>query len=416
MDYFFSIIIPTRDRPEFIRESLKYISLQSYKNFEVIVSDNFSSESLSCETYFKQAMIPNSKYIRPDKELGMVENWNFALTAAKGDYFIYLTDKMFLLPNTLSRLNKALSESKADLVNWVDDIFAPESNVDYFGKGYYLKATSLVPSDQSYLEYHPLSELSKKGIAQISRYRQDKSTYARGKICFGAYSKELIHRIISKYNQLFYNICPDYTSMILALTESRRAIELKDPGIVHINTNISNGGQVALKDDFALGYLNSLEDTEGILKSMMIKDLYSSLHNMVSHDYLSLKTKFNLPFEFSLTNWVMHIYEDLYLRPRIWSSIFKEFEQKGFFIEFIENLSEGEKKEVNRLINHTKSFYLEKPSLEVQQSQIHNEGGLIKKAFRFIIPYGIIDIYRKKQIINSRASEGYTTSLEQAIV
>jgi glycosyltransferase involved in cell wall biosynthesis len=415
MTYFFSIIIPTRDRPEFIKESLKYISLQSYKNFEVIVSDNYSAVELSCETYFEQAEIPNSKYIRPLTTMGMVENWNFALSAATGDYLIYLTDKMFLLPNTLYNLNAALSENVVDLVSWVDNVFTPTNGSDYFGPGYYLQSSSRVETSNSYIEYSPLEELSTKGIATVSRELQDRTTYSRGKICFGAYSKELILRIINKYERLFYNICPDYTSMILALSEANSAMELKNPGIVHINTNISNGGLAALKDDFALGYLNSLKNPDDLVKSMLIKDLYSSQHNMVSHDYLYLKNKFKLSFQFTEVNWLKHIYEDLYLKPRNWSSINVEYTQKGFFINHIDSLPVKEKEILNREIEDIKARYREQGESESIDLNVDKNENFIKEAIKFIIPYGILNIYREMQQKKLAISDNLKNSLEDAV-
>lgn len=419
MEYFFSIIIPTRDRPEFIRESLKYISLQSYKNFEVIVSDNYSEDAFSCRDYFEKAKIPNSKYIRPATLMGMVENWNFALRAATGDYFIYLTDKMFLLPNTLYNLNEALTENETDIVSWVDDIFTPKNTADYFSEGFYFPAKTSVPTNQKFIDFSPIAELSKKGIADISRYRQDKSAYSRGKICFGAYSKELVQRVQIKYEKLFYNICPDYTSMILALSEAQTAIELKNPGIVHINTNISNGGLAALNDDFALGYLKSLENFDDLGKSMLVNYLYSSSHNMVSHDYLFLKNKFSLPFEFNQFNWLRHIYEDLYFQPRKWSNIFKEYEQKGYFISYFNLLSEEQKSSFNEQIIKLNNSYMEKNEVISDNELKSNTGNnLFKELAKFIIPYGILCIYlkKKKKLETQKPLQGYFNSLEEAVM
>ena len=37
---FISIIIPTRDRPKLVAQVLKFLQIQTFTNFEVIVSDN----------------------------------------------------------------------------------------------------------------------------------------------------------------------------------------------------------------------------------------------------------------------------------------------------------------------------------------------------------------------------------------
>jgi glycosyltransferase involved in cell wall biosynthesis len=104
----FSLIYPTRHRQKFIGVALNFLLKQKYDDFEVIVSDNYSDPSLSCEDVCKKSPLKNIKYIRPPEPIGMVDNWNYALGHATGDYIFFFTDKMFLLPETLSNAGAAL--------------------------------------------------------------------------------------------------------------------------------------------------------------------------------------------------------------------------------------------------------------------------------------------------------------------
>ena len=128
----FSIVIPTRHRPEFIKTSLIFLKKQRYKNFEVIICDNYTDKNLSCKKVCNKGGVKNLQYIRPKSPLGMVENWNYALKFVSGDYVIYLTDKMFLLENTLYNLNKVIEKTKAEIVNWIDDMYTPVEFNNYF--------------------------------------------------------------------------------------------------------------------------------------------------------------------------------------------------------------------------------------------------------------------------------------------
>ena len=195
----FSIIIPTRHRPEFVRKSLEILKLQTYQDFEVIVSDNYINESLSAKRAFDEVNLTQSIYVRPSSPVGMVENWNYPLQFATGDYVCYLTDKMFILPHTLEQTNELLESKPYEIVSWLDDSYVPKSYTDYFGPGTYIKAES----NRSEGPFDPLVELSVKGNSLISRREQSKDSYAIGKLLFGCYSMDLVNRIKHKYQKPF---------------------------------------------------------------------------------------------------------------------------------------------------------------------------------------------------------------------
>ena len=65
-----------------------------------------------------------------------------------------------------------------------------------------------------------------------------------------------------------------------------------------------------------------------ILPNLLVPGLYSSLHNMVAHDYLSLMRAWDLSFEFDAVNWLTYCVEDIHRSERHWSSAQAETEQK----------------------------------------------------------------------------------------
>ena len=156
---------------------------------------------------------------------------------------------------------------------------------------------------------------------------------------FGAYRRQLVQRIVSRYGALFHNINPDYTSMMLGLTEAEGAIELALSCVVSINTDISNGVLADTSDTAALGFLTSLAGgAEHILPNMLVPGLYASVNNLVAHDVLALKRTFGLEFEFNIVNWLVYCSEDIYRRGRRWSDARVEAEQKGLLRAFLESL------------------------------------------------------------------------------
>ncbi len=326
----FSLVYPTRHRPDFVRQALRILEAQRHGNFEVIVCDNYLDPSLSCEGACRDSSLANLSYVRPPQPVGMVENWNHSLSFATGDYVSYLTDKMFVLPDALGRIERAIDAAGApEIVSWTSDAFNPESYADYFGDGVYFPVRSGLRWGR-YRRFSPRGELDHRGAAEVSRGEQSPSDYSRGKLMFGAYRRELVQRIVERYGALFHNINPDYTSMVLGLTEARTAIELGRSCVVSVNTDISNGRLSDTDDTAALRFLDSLAGgVEAIGPKLLVPGVYVSLHNLVAHDYLSLRTAFGLSFAFNEVNWLAYIVEDVYRPSRIWSDALVEKAQKG---------------------------------------------------------------------------------------
>lgn len=335
----FSIVYPTRHRPEFVRQALRILETQRHGDFEVIVCDNYVDAALSCEQICRESPLANLKYVRPPRPLGMVENWNHALQFAVGDYVSYLTDKTFVLPDALGHIERAIDVAGGpEIVSWTSDFYNPASYADYFGEGLYVSVSSDVRSGL-FRSFSPADELDHRGEARVSRSEQSPADYCRGKLAFGAYRRELVQRIMKRYGALFHSINPDYTSMVLGLAEAHDAIELESSCVVSVNTDISNGMLCDTNDAAALTFLSSLAGgAESTLPNMLVPGLYASLHNWVAHDYLTLKRAFHLSFGFNTANWLVYCSEDIYRPGRRWSDPQVEAEQKGILQAFVESL------------------------------------------------------------------------------
>lgn len=338
----FSLVYPTRHRPDFVAQALSFAGLQGAgSDFEVIVCDNWIDESLSSEQVCRQSGIANLRYVRPPEPLGMVDNWNYAAKFATGDYVCLFTDKIFMLPNALGRISRAIDAAgEPEIVSWVTDAYQPSSYPDYFGAGIYTAVQADQASNGFVEPYCPKDALSCKSIGDVSRYEQTPSQYCRGKIVFGAYHRSLISRIVEKYGQLFFDISPDYTSMVLALAEAKSACELSSSAVVSIATDISNGVLTSTNDALSLKYLKLLSgDINAMFANMLVPGLYASQANVVSHDYLVLRNRFNLDFALNEKNWLVYCIEDLSRTDRTWSSPEVEQRQMSLMYEFVGKLA-----------------------------------------------------------------------------
>lgn len=114
----FSILVPTRNRPDWLRQCLGAISKQDFPDYEVVVSDNSDEES-AIQTYriVNSISAASIRYIRTGN-LSMADNWQRGLKAIKGEYFLVLSDKLLLAEGMLSFLNQRISKDRSDVAVW----------------------------------------------------------------------------------------------------------------------------------------------------------------------------------------------------------------------------------------------------------------------------------------------------------
>ena len=330
-----SFVYPTRNRPDFLREGLTTLGMQQGGSFEVVVSDNYSDQSRSSERVCQESGIAGLRYLHPARSLSMAENWEHALSSATGEYVAYLGDKMFALPNALWHIEQVAAE-KPEIITWVADNYFPASCPDYFGSGSYVPGQ---PGSGG--SFDPVAELSRRGVT--GRSGNDQPDYSRGKIVFGAFHRDLVARIMDRFGGLFHvadwgttGLSPDYTSMILGLSEARSAVELRAGCVIQIHTDISGGMLIDRHDAIARATL-----PEATWPDLPIPGLYASSHNIVARDYVALKEKFDLPFDFDPDVWVRYCESDINRPERVWSSPEVEAQQKGILAKFIAQTREG---------------------------------------------------------------------------
>ena len=88
-----SVGIPTYNRPDGLRRTLRCITSQMYTNLEIIISDNASPSSES-EEVAREFMKSDSriKFFRQTKNVGAIFNFKFVLGKSTGDYFMWAAD------------------------------------------------------------------------------------------------------------------------------------------------------------------------------------------------------------------------------------------------------------------------------------------------------------------------------------
>ncbi|RWY50323.1 glycosyltransferase [Mucilaginibacter gilvus] len=115
---FFSIIIPLYNRPQEISELLGTLTLQTYKQFEVLVIEDGSTKRAE-DIVKSYADRLDLKYFEKANE-GQGFTRNFGFERAMGDYFIIFDSDCLIPHNYLQIVNDSLNE------NWLDAYGGPD--------------------------------------------------------------------------------------------------------------------------------------------------------------------------------------------------------------------------------------------------------------------------------------------------
>ena len=107
-----SIIIPTYNRANYIEQTIESALVQDYENYEVIVSDNASTDDTQ-EVIKKYLKNSKFQYYKNETNLGMVKNWHKALYEySSGEWFLILSDDDYIIDK--SYISKAVKLIKKD--------------------------------------------------------------------------------------------------------------------------------------------------------------------------------------------------------------------------------------------------------------------------------------------------------------
>lgn len=87
-----SICVPTRNRADRLKESLRSIQAQEYEPLKILISDNASEDGTEALCREAQRADPRIRYVRHPKNIGLYGNHNFCIDESKGEFFCFFHD------------------------------------------------------------------------------------------------------------------------------------------------------------------------------------------------------------------------------------------------------------------------------------------------------------------------------------
>ena len=111
-----SIGLPVRNGEKYLPETLASIRAQTYSNFEVIISDNSSSDKTQeiCTKYVE--LDRRFRYFRNEINIGVAGNFNRVFELSRGDYFKWWAYDDLCAPTYVERCVEVLNEQPSVVV------------------------------------------------------------------------------------------------------------------------------------------------------------------------------------------------------------------------------------------------------------------------------------------------------------
>lgn len=143
-----TIGLPVYNSERYLAESVESLLGQSYTDFELIISDNASTDDTPgiCERYAKQD--PRIRYYRQPQNIGLAPNHNFCAEQARGDLFKWAAGDDLYHRSLLLRCVEALDERpEVVLVHSYTAMIDGDSKM-YQANAYPLGTSAPRPSDR----------------------------------------------------------------------------------------------------------------------------------------------------------------------------------------------------------------------------------------------------------------------------
>lgn len=187
-----SLIIPVKDRKDYLYHTLRTCMAQDYENFEIIVADDASTDGTKDLVRAMAAMDSRITFIDRPVRVGMRDNFEDALSRIKEGYVMALGGDDGIMPSGISRMVMKFKETGAKLMTWSPpDYVYPNEDYPNGHFSIYYKNNSHWVSSKDYLARQPrlLNYLDDiecpmfyvKGAAHISLIEKVKSRTEDGR-------------------------------------------------------------------------------------------------------------------------------------------------------------------------------------------------------------------------------------------
>jgi hypothetical protein len=218
----FSIVIPTRNRPHYLKECLATCVVQD--DAEIIVADNSDDDvAVSVRQIVESHAHHTVRYIRPPgTPIAMTANWNYGLSHATGDYVTVVGDDDGLLPFCVRTCKSLARATNAQSIRWPWVYYTWPTFID---KKLADKIYFDLPRQQRVASYRLLS-----GRKQVQSVINNRSWYTSLPMLYNSFVKRsLLESLSVASGKPLDGQAPDIYSGIAVALSSRQYISIDYP-------------------------------------------------------------------------------------------------------------------------------------------------------------------------------------------
>lgn len=292
---FFSILIPTRNRPDLITKAIDSVLAQTYKDYEIVIIDNSTDELTKAALGKYSALGHEFRYIRTGS-LTMPDNWETSYNNARAKNAILLTDRMYFTENTvLDELHKIHQKYPEAIITYSWNI---EGNKNALIKP--VKPVELNPAD--------ILKRFFNGGNDRGRFN-----YESPKGLNTSLPVKIYNEVKNKYGRMCFPLSPDFGMSFVLLHEAYRIFHVINPLVISGGMTVSNGNQNRKNKAGIIKYLIEYNYPENVLYEhtpVPIVGLFNSMYN----DFFSLANRFGWSYSWNQVNRVEYF---LLLRDEI---------------------------------------------------------------------------------------------------
>ena len=126
-----SIGLPVYNGEDFLKYAIDSLLSQTFRDFELIISDNASTDTTPkiCQEYVLRDK--RIRYIRQNKNMGALWNFNFVLKQSNKEYFIWVSSDDKLHPEFLEKNIDILEKNKNVVCSIGDVIYSDVINYEF---------------------------------------------------------------------------------------------------------------------------------------------------------------------------------------------------------------------------------------------------------------------------------------------
>jgi hypothetical protein len=290
----FTVIIPTKDRAEYLRHTLQTCSLQDYDNLEIIVSDDGSTDHTRSVVEEAARKDPKIRYVSPGVGgVGMLDNFEFALDQVKPGYVIALGGDDGLLPYGISGMRDALLSTGQEMLAWPTPAFFYAKTKMETGQ---LILRTKLGCLQSGLRIIQSNDFLRKQVKNLNYVADIESPMFYVK---GVTSTRLIEKVRSRSADGRFYACatPDgYSGIVLAGEVTSYAFSGQPFSIHGVSPTSAGVGYLANNDQ-------AKKQSEAFFKTAVSKPMHAELGNQPYSPLISLMTADYLLTARDLPDW-----------------------------------------------------------------------------------------------------------------